>query len=156
MPLVCALLVAACSTALPPEAQPVAPPPPPPPPVQPVAPDQGKQLVVGVDDLGTGFNPHLISDQSPLCTEVAALVLPSVFAIIQGRAHRRSASLDPDDPARGGFASAGWDVDECAQLFTHGESALVIKGFVVKRSTKKTLRTVLCLQSSVSSSASWS
>jgi len=79
MPLVCALLVAACSTALPPEAQPVAPPPPPPPPVQPVAPDQGKQLVVGVDDLGTGFNPHLISDQSPLCTEVAALVLPSVF-----------------------------------------------------------------------------
>ena len=26
-------------------------------------------------------------------------VLPSVFAIVQSRAHRRSASLDPDDPA---------------------------------------------------------
>jgi len=33
-----------------------------------------------------------------VATLATLLVLPSVFAIIQGRAHRRSASLDPDDP----------------------------------------------------------
>ena len=31
-------------------------------------------------------------------------VLPSVFAIVQARSHRRSASLDPDDPSSSGFA----------------------------------------------------
>jgi len=82
------LLVAALVTAIavaggcsspppPPLVQPPAPPPPPA--ANPVAPDQGKQLTVAVDELGTGFNPHLISDQSPLCTEVASVVLPSVF-----------------------------------------------------------------------------
>jgi multidrug efflux pump subunit AcrB len=35
-----------------------------------------------------------------VATLATLLVLPSVFAIIQGRAHRRSASLDPDDPNR--------------------------------------------------------
>jgi multidrug efflux pump subunit AcrB len=33
-----------------------------------------------------------------VATIATLLVLPSVFAIVQGRAHRRSASLDPDDP----------------------------------------------------------
>jgi len=33
-------------------------------------------------------------------TLATLLVLPSMFALIQGRAHRRSASLDPDDPNR--------------------------------------------------------
>jgi ABC-type transport system substrate-binding protein len=70
-------LVGGCASPPPPPV--VAPAPPPPPAANPVAPDQGKQLTVAVDDLGTGFNPHLISDQSPLCTEVASLVLPSVF-----------------------------------------------------------------------------
>ena len=32
-----------------------------------------------------------------VATVATLLVLPSVFAIIQSRAHRRSASLDPDD-----------------------------------------------------------
>ena len=32
-----------------------------------------------------------------LATLATLLVLPSVVAIIQGRAHRRSASLDPND-----------------------------------------------------------
>jgi multidrug efflux pump subunit AcrB len=32
-------------------------------------------------------------------TLATLLVLPAVFAILQGRAHRRSASLDPDDPS---------------------------------------------------------
>ena len=31
-------------------------------------------------------------------TLATLLVLPAVFAILQARAHRRSASLDPDDP----------------------------------------------------------
>ena len=31
-------------------------------------------------------------------TLATLLVLPPVFAILQSRAHRRSASLDPDDP----------------------------------------------------------
>jgi multidrug efflux pump subunit AcrB len=32
-------------------------------------------------------------------TLTTLLILPSVFAIVQARAHRRSASLDPDDPS---------------------------------------------------------
>lgn len=36
-------------------------------------------VVIAVDDLGTGFNPHLLADQSPVGTAVANLVLPSVF-----------------------------------------------------------------------------
>jgi multidrug efflux pump subunit AcrB len=34
-----------------------------------------------------------------LATLATLFVLPSVFALVQGRAHRRPASLDPDDPA---------------------------------------------------------
>jgi ABC-type transport system substrate-binding protein len=62
-----------------------APPPAPQQPPAPVAPPRtypqngAKQLAVGVDDLGTGFNPHLISDVSPTSSAVAGLVLPSVF-----------------------------------------------------------------------------
>ncbi len=40
-----------------------------------------------------------------VATLATLLVLPSVFAITQGRAHRRSASLDPDDPNRSGLVS---------------------------------------------------
>ncbi|HXD53009.1 MAG TPA: efflux RND transporter permease subunit, partial [Burkholderiales bacterium] len=39
-------------------------------------------------------------------TLATLLVLPSVFAIVQARAHRRSASLDPDDPQVSKTASA--------------------------------------------------
>ena len=38
-------------------------------------------------------------------TLATLLVLPSVFAMVQGRAHRRSASLDPDDPNSSSFVS---------------------------------------------------
>lgn len=48
-------------------------------------------VVVAVDDLGTGFNPHLLADQSPVGTAVANLVLPSAF--------------------RPSTASSGWAVD---------------------------------------------
>src|SRR5207245_6149016 len=40
-----------------------------------------------------------------VATLATLLVLPSVFAIIQGRAHRRSASLDPEDPGSSTFVS---------------------------------------------------
>ena len=36
-------------------------------------------VVVAVDGLGTGLNPHLLSDLSPVSQAVGALVLPSVF-----------------------------------------------------------------------------
>lgn len=48
-------------------------------PPEPTAAPEPTELVVAVEDLGTGFNPHLISHVSPLSTAVAALVLPSVF-----------------------------------------------------------------------------
>ncbi len=35
--------------------------------------------MVGVDDLGAGFNPHLLAHISPVTTALATLVLPSVF-----------------------------------------------------------------------------
>ncbi len=62
--------VAACSN------EPVAQPPPAPIPTPQAEPTR---LVVGVDDMGAGFNPHLLAHQSPVNTAVAALVLPSVF-----------------------------------------------------------------------------
>ena len=37
------------------------------------------RVVVGVDDLGPGFNPHLRSDQSAVTTAIASMTLPSVF-----------------------------------------------------------------------------
>ncbi|WP_280458416.1 ABC transporter family substrate-binding protein [Nocardia carnea] len=36
-------------------------------------------VVVAVDDIGIGFNPHLRSNQSPATSAVAAMVLPSPF-----------------------------------------------------------------------------
>ncbi|MDE3068972.1 MAG: efflux RND transporter permease subunit, partial [Verrucomicrobiota bacterium] len=41
-----------------------------------------------------------------MATLATLLVLPAVFAIVQGRSHRRSASLDPDDPASSLCSSA--------------------------------------------------
>jgi multidrug efflux pump subunit AcrB len=40
-----------------------------------------------------------------VATLATLLVLPPVFAIIQGRTHRRSASLDPDDPGSSAFVT---------------------------------------------------
>ena len=34
---------------------------------------------MGIDSIGAGFNPHLLSDQSPVNAAVASLVLPSAF-----------------------------------------------------------------------------
>ncbi|MCW0216144.1 MAG: ABC transporter family substrate-binding protein [Pseudonocardia sp.] len=64
--------LAACTNA-PIEAPAPAPAPAPPPAPTPT------QVVVGVDDLGSGFNPHLRADRSPVTTALSTLVLPSVF-----------------------------------------------------------------------------
>ena len=64
-----AALLTACTA-------PATPTPEPPPPT---AAPQPTQVVVAVDDLGAGFNPHLLAHQSPVTTALAGLVLPSVF-----------------------------------------------------------------------------
>ncbi|MCV7344334.1 ABC transporter family substrate-binding protein [Mycolicibacterium rhodesiae] len=46
---------------------------PPPPPARPT------QIIMGIDSIGAGFNPHLLSDQSPVNAAISALVLPSSF-----------------------------------------------------------------------------
>lgn len=50
----------------------------------------GDPVVVAIDDVGLGFNPHLLSDQSPANSAVSALVLPSPFRPI-------SDPVNPDD-----------------------------------------------------------
>jgi len=72
--LLCVLLTAGCT---------VSPPPAPqstetrdiPSPVPPRA----TQIIVAIDSIGAGFNPHLLSDQSPVNAAISALVLPSTF-----------------------------------------------------------------------------
>ncbi|AOW94322.1 monoacyl phosphatidylinositol tetramannoside-binding protein [Rhodococcus sp. WMMA185] len=44
-----------------------------------VSPVERRPIVVAIDDVGNGFNPHLLSDQSPANAAVSALVLPSPF-----------------------------------------------------------------------------
>ncbi|MCE0765327.1 ABC transporter family substrate-binding protein [Pseudonocardia kujensis] len=65
-------LAAACTNA--PVVQPAPPQPAPPPTAV-----RATEVVVGVDDLGAGFNPHLLADRSPVTQALSTLVLPSVF-----------------------------------------------------------------------------
>lgn len=44
-----------------------------PPPQRPI------QIIMGIDSIGAGFNPHLLSDLSPVNAAISALVLPSAF-----------------------------------------------------------------------------
>ncbi|HEX3780498.1 MAG TPA: ABC transporter family substrate-binding protein [Pseudonocardiaceae bacterium] len=61
----------------------------PPPPLVPVSasralptgPTDTSQVVVGVDNINGGYNPHAIADQSPITTTLASMLLPSVFQI---------------------------------------------------------------------------
>ena len=48
--------------------------------------EESNQIVVGMDDIGIGMNPHLLSDQSPANSAVASLVLPSPFRAVPGDA----------------------------------------------------------------------
>lgn len=42
-------------------------------------PPKATQIIMGIDSIGAGFNPHLLSDQSPVNAAISALVLPSAF-----------------------------------------------------------------------------
>src|SRR5262249_35726521 len=69
-----ALLMTGCSTTPPPPIvsssalQTSGPPPPNP-----------AELIMGVDDMGAGFNPHTLADVGPVSLGIASMVLPSVF-----------------------------------------------------------------------------
>ncbi|WLP90020.1 ABC transporter family substrate-binding protein [Gordonia sp. NB41Y] len=42
-----------------------------------------KTIYVATDSIGSGFNPHIGADQSPVTTAIAAMTLPSAFAPVQ-------------------------------------------------------------------------
>jgi ABC-type transport system substrate-binding protein len=42
-------------------------------------PPRATQVIMAIDTIGAGFNPHLLSDQSPVNAAIGALVLPSAF-----------------------------------------------------------------------------
>ncbi|MFN3004297.1 ABC transporter family substrate-binding protein [Mycolicibacterium wolinskyi] len=69
-----ALLLGGCTVSPPPapqstETTETTPPPPP----------KATQIIMAIDSIGPGFNPHLLSDQSPVNAAIASLVLPSSF-----------------------------------------------------------------------------
>ncbi len=45
----------------------------------PPPPPKATQIIMAIDNIGPGFNPHLLSDQSPVNAAISALVLPSAF-----------------------------------------------------------------------------
>ncbi|MHA7648311.1 ABC transporter family substrate-binding protein [Mycobacterium sp. ML4] len=45
----------------------------------PPPPQRPTQIIMGIDSIGAGFNPHLVSDLSPVNAAISALVLPSAF-----------------------------------------------------------------------------
>jgi ABC-type transport system substrate-binding protein len=42
-------------------------------------PQRVTQIIMGIDSIGAGFNPHLLSDLSPVNAAISSLVLPSAF-----------------------------------------------------------------------------
>jgi ABC-type transport system substrate-binding protein len=84
-------LVAACTVSPPPAPQSTdttqsTPPPP----------MKATQIIMAIDSIGAGFNPHLMSDQSPVNAAISALVLPSSFRPIP----------DPETPT-----GSRWEMD---------------------------------------------
>jgi ABC-type transport system substrate-binding protein len=59
-------------------------------------PPRATQIIMGIDNIGAGFNPHLLSDQSPVNAAISALVLPSAFRPVP----------DPASPT-----GSRWDLD---------------------------------------------
>ncbi|NLG54293.1 MAG: ABC transporter family substrate-binding protein [Rhodococcus sp.] len=53
-------------------------------------------VVVAIDDIGNGFNPHLLADQSPVNAAVSSLVFPSPFRAVPNPEHPGVAALVPD------------------------------------------------------------
>lgn len=70
--------LAACAACTP-EPLPLVTPSPTPSSTPPVPPPPAREVVVGVDKLTRGFNPHTLADLTPLTSAVAGLVLPSAF-----------------------------------------------------------------------------
>lgn len=53
---------------------------------QPAAPaPKAAQIIMAIDSIGAGFNPHLLSDQSPVNASISALVFPSAFRPVPDR-----------------------------------------------------------------------
>ncbi|WP_198957285.1 ABC transporter family substrate-binding protein [Mycobacterium lehmannii] len=67
-------LLAACTVSPPPAPQSTDTQQQPPPP-----PLKATQIIMAIDWIGPGFNPHLLSDQSPVNAAISSLVLPSSF-----------------------------------------------------------------------------
>ena len=61
-----------------------------------VSPTEKQPVVVAIDDVGSGFNPHLLSDQSPANSAVSALVLPSPFRPVPDTARPGGSTWIPD------------------------------------------------------------
>ena len=59
-------------------------------------PPKATQIIMAIDSIGPGFNPHLLSDQSPVNAAVSSLVLPSSFRPVP----------DPDTPT-----GSRWELD---------------------------------------------
>lgn len=72
--LLCVLLTAGCTVSPPPAPQSTETRDVPSP-----APARATQIIFAIDSIGAGFNPHLLSDQSPVNAAISALVLPSAF-----------------------------------------------------------------------------
>lgn len=53
-------------------------------------------VVVAIDDVGLGFNPHLLSDQSPVTSAVTSMVLPSPFRPVPTPGHPGGTDWVPD------------------------------------------------------------
>ncbi|MBS4727079.1 ABC transporter family substrate-binding protein [Mycobacterium sp. SM1] len=88
---VLAVVVPSCTVHPPPAPQSTetsrsAPPPPP----------RVMQIIVGIDSIGAGFNPHLLSDLSAVNAAISALVLPSAFRPVP----------DPSTPT-----GSRWEID---------------------------------------------
>jgi ABC-type transport system substrate-binding protein len=86
------LLIAACTVSPPPapqstETEQSTPPPP----------LKASQIIMAIDSVGPGFNPHLLSDQSPVNAAISSLVLPSSFRPIPDPASSTGSrwELDP-------------------------------------------------------------
>lgn len=62
------------------------------------------QIVIGVDDISGGYNPHNLADQSTITTALSQLLLPSVFRVTSDGQYEldstlmRSAEVTSQDP----------------------------------------------------------
>ncbi len=63
----------------------------------PPPPLKASQIIMAIDSVGPGFNPHLLSDQSPVNAAISSLVLPSSFRPIADPASSTGSrwELDP-------------------------------------------------------------